>query len=30
LANSPIAQHAGNGQLFISDPDEIALIVKPS
>jgi len=30
LANSPIAQHAGNGQLFIYDPDEIALIVKPS
>ena len=30
LANSPIAQHTGNGQLFIYDPDEIALIVKPS
>ena len=30
LADSPIAQHEGNGQLFISDPDEIALIVKPS
>jgi len=28
LADSPIAQHEGNGQLFISDPDEIALIVK--
>ena len=30
LADSPIAQHEGNGQLFISDPDEIALIMKPS
>jgi catechol 2,3-dioxygenase len=30
LADSPIAHKEGNGQLFISDPDEIALIVKPS
>jgi catechol 2,3-dioxygenase len=30
LADSPIAHHEGNGQLFISDPDEITLIVKPS
>jgi catechol 2,3-dioxygenase len=29
LADSPIAHHEGEGQLFISDPDEIALIVKP-
>jgi len=30
LADSPIAEYEENGQLFISDPDEIALIVKPS
>lgn len=30
LADSPIAHNDGNGQLFISDPDEIALIVKSS
>jgi len=30
LADSPIAHNDGNGQLFISDPDEIALIVKCS
>jgi catechol 2,3-dioxygenase len=30
LADSPIAHHEGDGLLFISDPDEIALIVKPS
>ena len=30
LADSPIAQHEGNGQLSISDPDEIELIVKPT
>lgn len=30
LADSPIALHEGNGQLYISDPDEIALIVKSS
>ena len=30
LADSPIAHREGNGQLFFSDPDEIALIVKPS
>jgi catechol 2,3-dioxygenase len=30
LANSPTAHNEGNGQLLISDPDEIALIVKSS
>ena len=30
LADSPIAHDDGNGQLFIWDPDEIALIVKSS
>lgn len=30
LADSPIAHNEGNGQLFISDPDEIELIVKSS
>jgi catechol 2,3-dioxygenase len=30
LADSHIVHHEGNGQLFISDPDEIALMVKSS
>jgi catechol 2,3-dioxygenase len=30
LADSPIAHNEGNGQLFISDPDEITLMVKSS
>jgi catechol 2,3-dioxygenase len=30
LADSPIAHHEGDGQLSISDPDEIQLILKAS